>query len=130
MFLGMPVQANKLERKLIKNFKSLDSSNQETLIAFSEFLSSRSNQKDSLKDKTVLVDEPLDIPRPESESVVKAIKRLSTTYPMVDKEDILHPISDLMTSHIIQGKKASDVIDALETLFENEYKNTNNTDTK
>ena len=131
MFPGMPVQANKLERKLIKIFKSLDSSNKETLIAFSEFLQARSKPDDNLEDIPELANEPLDIPRPQSESVIQAIKRLSTTYPMVNKEDILHPISDLMTSHIIQGKKAIDVIDQLESLFESEYKNThNNVDTK
>jgi len=131
MFPGMPVQANKLERKLIKIFKSLDSSNKETLIAFSEFLQSRSKSDDNSEDIPELASEPLDIPRPQSESVIHAIKRLSTTYPMVNKEDILHPISDLMTSHIIQGKKAIDVIDQLESLFKSEYKNTqNNIDTK
>ena len=42
---------------------------------------------------------------------------------MVDKESILHPISGLMTSHILQGRAASEVIDDLEALFLKQYEN-------
>jgi len=123
MFPGMPVQANKQERKLIKLFKSFDSNTKETLIAFAEFLQARATPiEDSKKEESQVASQPLDIPRPEVESVIQAIKRLTATYPMVNKEDILHPISGLMTSHIMQGKKAAEVIDKLENLFENEYK--------
>jgi len=131
MFPGMPVQTNKEERKLVKILKSLDSSDKENLIAFAEFLQVRSKSVDDLeKISGEIANEPIDIPRPESESVIHAIKRLGATYPMVNKEDFLHPISDLMTSHIIQGKEATDVIDQLQGLFENEYKNINNFNTK
>ena len=134
MFPGMPVQANKQERKLIKIFKSFDANTKETLIAFAEFLQNRAASTDVTddykKEESQVVSQPLDIPRPEVESVIQAIKRLTATYPMVNKEDILHPISGLMTSHIMQGKKAAEVIDKLENLFENEYKKTNNKDSK
>jgi len=131
MFPGMPVQANKQERKLIKLFKSFDANTKETLIAFAEFLQNRATPiDDSKKEKSQVAAQPLDIPRPEVESVIQAIKRLTATYPMVNKEDILHPISGLMTSHIMQGKKAAEVIDKLENLFEDEYKKTNNKDSK
>ncbi len=133
MFPGMPVpQTNKHERKLIKLFKSLDDSNKEMLIVFAEFLQSRNaSQEPVLVDEVMSVSaEPLDIPRPESESVVKAIKRLTATYPMVNKEDLLHPISGLMTSHIMQGKRAEEVIDELEILFINEYNKLKNNNKK
>ena len=42
---------------------------------------------------------------------------------MVDKESILHPISGLMTSHILQGRSVNEVIDDLEALFLKEYEN-------
>ena len=129
MFPGMPVQGNKQERKLIKLFKLLDDTNKNSLLAFAEFLQSRSSIADE-KLELDLPSEPLDIPRPEEESVVKAIKRLSATYPMVDKEGILHPISGLMTSHILQGRKALEVIDELESLFLKEYNNLNSTTQK
>ncbi len=136
MFPGMPVQANKQERKLVKLYKSLNNQDKKSLLSFAAFL--QSQQLDSvendghLDEKSDTITEPLDIPRPDNESVVKAIKRLSATYPMVDKENILHPISGLMTSHIMQGRKANDVIDELETLFLKEYKNlkNNNKDVK
>lgn len=122
MFPAMPPQANKQERKLIKLYKSLNTSNKEAFIAFGEFLQSRDGSLNTGDIEDTTIPEPLDIPRPEDESVIKAIKRLSATYPMVDKENILHPISDLMTSHMISGKSAPDVIDDLQEVFLNEYK--------
>ncbi len=123
----MPAQANKQERQIIKIFKSLDAANKESLLAFGEFLQTRANSSSSDAEPVeVVASEPVDIPRPEEESVIKAIKRLSATYPMVDKETILHPISNLMTSHIIQGRKASEVIDDLQALFLGEYESLKN----
>ena len=119
----MPPQANKQERELIKLYKSLDEANKEAFIAFGEFLKTRANPENP---QTVVESLLVDIPRPETESVIKAIKRLSATYPMVDKETILHPISNLMTSHIIQGRKASEVIDDLQDLFLSEYESLRN----
>ena len=125
----MPNQGSKSERKLIKLFKALDVSKQENLISFAEFLISQSNSVLNVDKETNLElgdikqtkTEPLDIERPESESVIKAIKRLSETYPMVDKDSILHPISDLMTAHMLQGKEAEQIIDELEAVFLKEY---------
>lgn len=131
MFPGMPPQANKQERELIKLYKSLDETNKEAFLAFGEFLKTHAIPN-SNNPKIVEESKPVDIPRPETESVIKAIKRLSATYPMVDKETILHPISNLMTSHIIQGRKAPEVIDDLQALFLSEYEsqlmNLENTD--
>ena len=122
MFPAMPAQANKQERKLIKLFKSLNNGDKDAFLAFGEFLLSRSDNAHS----PIRVSEPVDIPRPEEESVIKAIKRLSATYPMVDKENILHPISDLMTSHMISGRVAPEVIDDLQEVFLNEYQRLEN----
>ncbi len=124
MFPMMPAQGNKEERELIKLYKSLNEADRNTVFAFTEFLYSKSN-----KDTTALSEQPeeaisktpLNTPRPKEESVIKAIKRLTKNYPMVDKETILNPISGLMTSHIMQGRDAVEVIDELETLFLKEY---------
>ena len=126
MFPNMPVQGNKHERKLLKIYKALDKSNQESLMAFAEFLQTREAEssefgKHQSNQVSGVVSEPLKIERPESESVIKAIKRLTATYPMVDKENILHPISDLMTAHMLQGRPAKEVIDDLEAVFLKEY---------
>jgi hypothetical protein len=123
MFPAMPPQVNKHERSLLKLYKSLDTSDKEAFIAFGEFLKSRTG---NIVIDNVVIDEPVNILRPEEESVIKAIKRLSATYPMVDKENILHPISDLMTSHMISGRKAPEVIDDLQKVFLNEYKSLKN----
>ena len=124
MFPAMPVQANKQERQLVKLFKSLDSANKESLLSYAEFLQLRASDTEEVaENKKELISEPMDIPRPEEESVIKAIKRLTANYPMVNKENILHPISGLMTAHMLQGKNARKVIDELEELFAKEYEN-------
>jgi hypothetical protein len=123
----MPPQGNKQERELIKLFKALDSVNQQSLLSYAEFLQQRSAEvSENIAEEEVIATEPLDIPRPEKESVIKGIKRLTANYPMVDKENILHPIAGLMTSHMVSGKKAEDVIDELEEVFSAEYQKTKN----
>lgn len=117
------------EKQLVTCFTSLNSNDKETLLAFAEFLSNRDsfNNVDNNKqirnqesDQMISLD-PKQIDRPETESVINAIKRLTATYPMVEKENLLHTISDLMTTHMMQGKKAEKVIDELESLYFNEY---------
>ena len=123
MFPMMPAQGNNEEKQLLKLFKSLNESDRHALLAFAEFLGSKENDSDVTESglKPLVSSTPLELPRPENESVIKAIKRLTKNYPMVDKETILHPISGLMTSHIMQGRDAVEVIDELEDLFLNEY---------
>ena len=70
---------------------------------------------------TVLFTDPVPIPRGENESVVAGMKRLSETYPMIDKAQILHHASSLMGQHIMHGREANEVIDDLERLFEKQY---------
>ncbi len=118
---------NKKEREWLKLFKDLSESDQQSLVAFAQFLHSRADvsSDEAISDTVTKADEiptqPLAISRPDEESVIKAIKRLTATYPMVDKESILHPISNLMTAHMLQGKSAPDVIDELESVFLKEY---------
>jgi hypothetical protein len=64
---------------------------------------------------------PEDIPRPDDEKVVAAVKRLSKTYFMLDKKTMLGVTSDLVTQHILHGREAAEVIDELESLFEQHY---------
>ena len=101
------------EKKLLAVFKRLGASEQETLLAFAEFLSTRETGSQLPEP----VPEPQSIPRPETESVVAALKRLSTTYPMLDKPQLLNESSTIMTKHVMQGKDAIEAIDELEALF-------------
>lgn len=106
------------EKKLLGLFGKLDSSEQETLLAFAEFLLERDKAGQKHPEP---VPEPQLIPRPETESVVAAIKRLSASYPMLETPQILNETSALMTKHVMQGMGANEVIDELEALFSRFY---------
>ena len=106
------------EKKLRAIFNQLDSSEQEMLLAFADFLSQRNKPVDK-KDQPVPEPEP--IPRPENESVVAAIRRLTATYPMLDKAPLLNETSTLMTKHVMQGMDVVEVVDELEELFKRFY---------
>lgn len=112
-------KTKKQSRRLTEIFDQLSVSSRQSLLDYGEWLAARVEaEKD---DKVEAVTVPLDIPRPEQESVVKAIKRLVATYPMVDRGNMLNETSSLMTQHVIQGKEAAVVIDELEVLFKIEY---------
>ena len=102
------------EKKLLTSFKRLEAKEQEMLLAFAEFLAHR--EIDSGLPVEPLA-KPQIIQRPESESVVAAIKRLSASYPMLDKPQLLNESSAIMTKHVMQGKEAEAAIDELEALF-------------
>jgi len=104
------------ERRLLKAFRALPESRQEGLLDYAEFLVQR-----AVPEIADIPQVPLDIPRPERESVVKAIKRLRETYPMIDRAKILHETSGFMTQHLVHGKAAVDVIDELEAMFRRHY---------
>ncbi|MDM8557747.1 Crp/Fnr family transcriptional regulator [Candidatus Parabeggiatoa sp. HSG14] len=97
-------------------FKELPSGQKQTLLAFAEFLYARF-EKNSASSSTI----PKLLPRSPDESVIGAIKRLSQSYPMLDKATMLDKTSALMTEHILQGRDKVDVIDELETVFARHY---------
>jgi hypothetical protein len=116
---SVPVGVNKSQRQLLKLFAKLDKANQQHVLAFMEFLASRDQSADT-PSRTAVIEAPV-VERPENESVIGAIKRLSKSYSMVDKDDVLHETSDLMTSHVLKGRPAGEVIDELEMLFYRHY---------
>ncbi len=61
------------------------------------------------------------IPRPDNESVVSAIRRLSHSYPMLDRDRLLNEASSLMARHVLQGITVDATIDQLENLFCHRY---------
>jgi len=103
------------EKDLLNLLRALPPEQQDTLFAFAEFLSARSN---NLPHE---VSEPEPIPRPADEKVVHAIKRLRKTYPMLDHSKMLYAVSEAMTQHMVQGKPAVEVIDELEAMFRTRY---------
>lgn len=112
------------DRKLLKYYRALSAADQETLLRFAKFLvADNENAEASSENSTEpsVLKKPESIERPAQESVIKAIRRLSATYPMVDKSTMLNQTSDLMTKHLIQGQPAPDVIDQLEEQFKQAY---------
>jgi hypothetical protein len=114
-----PAAGSKAQRKLIKLFSRLDDTRQKQLLEFAEFLGQK--QALSTVDENPAPIEPAILPRPEKESVIGAIKRLSKSYSMLNKDDMLHETSDLMTSHVLKGRPAEEVIDELEIMFVTHY---------
>lgn len=118
-----PPTGTKEERELLKLFKSLSDTDKQALLKFAAFLDSQSHQADDPVGIDELAETPLpkEIERPPEESVIKAIKRLTKTYYMVDKSTLIHETSELMTDHLIKGRDAASVIDDLEEIFKSAY---------
>ncbi|MBI5331417.1 MAG: hypothetical protein HZB71_12490 [Betaproteobacteria bacterium] len=106
------------ERRLLKAFRALPEAQRTGLMDYAEYLISRQVPEQAIPTQ------PLPIPRPEKENVVKAIQRLRETYPMVDRARILNEVSVFMTQHLVHGKPAKDVIDELEAFFRRQYEAT------
>ena len=105
------------QRRLLKLFGALGPGDKASLLAFAEFLNTRGSEQD----EPVVPQQPNVAPRPEQESVVAAMRRLSAGYPMLDKSVILHEAAGLMAAHTLQGRPAVEVIDELEGLFGRAY---------
>ena len=104
------------QKKLLDTWQNLSEQDQQTVTSFAEFLLEKNGSK-----KADIPQQPLDIPRPEEENVIAAIKRLSKTYPMVDSNNLFNETSSLMTQHMMQGRDAIEVIDELEIVFKRHY---------
>jgi predicted transcriptional regulator len=102
-------------KRLLKIFQGLSEQDQKTLLDLAEFLQSR------VTEEVQQIPEPQFVHRPRGESVVKAIRRLSKSYYMLDKPIMLNETSTLMAQHVMQGRPAEEVIDELERLFEDQY---------
>ncbi|BCB27506.1 hypothetical protein SKTS_23920 [Sulfurimicrobium lacus] len=104
------------EKKALHLFRALSDEQQQTVSAFMEFLATRGTLSPSQKPA-----QPVEVARPEQESVVKAIKRLRATYPMLDQNKLFHETSEHMTGHLMHGKLAAEVVDELEAMFARHY---------
>jgi len=108
-----------LEKKLQQIVKQLPSQQQQTVLAFAEFLLAQHTKE--CEKKPAILAEPELLPRPQDESVIAAIKRLAQSYPMLDKAVMLNETSHLMTEHLLQGRDRVSVIDQLEQIFWQHY---------
>lgn len=115
------------EIRLMELFTAFAPAERDTLLAFAEFLATRAvplaapRAVDSPAQSASPKQTPQNIPRPEQETVVAALKRLAATYPMLDKNKLLTDTSGLVTQHIMQRRDAAEVIDELEAIFAQHY---------
>ncbi len=116
MILPQNTKTDNGEKRLLQCYAKLAEAERNTLLDFAEFLLARSPDSEQTVDIT-----PRPVPRPEEESVIAAIKRLSDVYHMLDRSRMLHETSGLMAQHVMQGREAAEVIDELELLFQAHY---------
>lgn len=106
------------QQHLLNLFRKLNDADRQGLLSYAEFLAQRA--PDGAVEQPPEA-QPQEIPRPASESVIAAIRRLSASFPMLDKDALLHETSSLMTAHVMQGRPAVEVIDELEVVFRRHY---------
>ena len=107
----------KTEQKLLERFRRLPAEQQQALSDYADWLTSRYAEAEA----PVVASTPLDIPRPSEESVIKAIRRLSDTYPMLDTSTMLSKTSSFMTRHLMEGQDSAKIIDEMEEYFRECY---------
>jgi hypothetical protein len=99
-----------------KLYESLGEEARRSLCDYIDFLTDR------YEPVVVEIPEPDDIPRPENETVVGAIKRLKAKYHMIESMAVFSRASSLMTQHMMNGRDANEVIDEMEDIFEQAYR--------
>jgi hypothetical protein len=111
-----------VQQQLTELFQQLGAGDQATLLAFAAFLAKRTPAHSAtVKVEPEVVPEPELIERPAQESVVGALKRLSKSYPMLNKAEMLSATSDLVATNIMQGSDPVGVIDELQEIFRRHY---------
>ncbi len=114
-----PVHTDSDSEGLMALYRRLDTADRATLTAFAEFLASRTRASSPTPPQRP--EAPRTHPRPPEESVVAAIRRLSDSYFMLERDTLLHDTAALMNAHVLQGRPAPAVIDDLEALFAERY---------
>ena len=125
------------QQVLLDYYQALSAQDQHSLLRFAEFLATGavisnestadvvvgdddSSVMESLPVKKA-IPKPEKIERPDDETVVAALKRMSSTYPMLEKSKLLNKASELVAQHIMFGKPAVVVIKDIETMFAESY---------
>ena len=137
------------QQRLLEILRQLPESEAGSLLDFAEFLLARSPQNALLQalseaaamkqeaatpeavtlpaaapasaESAGTVERPAAIPRPETETVIGAVKRLSETYPMLNKDTMLHETADLVGQSLMGTRDTVEVIDELEAVFRRHY---------
>ena len=107
----------KSSKELIDLYEAMDDERKLSLCDFADFLYAKAGPV--VKE----IPPPEEVPRPEQETVVGAVKRLKIKYHMVESMTVFSAASSLMTDHMVKGRDVVEVIDEMEVLFEEAYKN-------
>ncbi len=105
----------KSSQALVELYESMDDERKRSLCDFADYLYAKA---DPISKE---VPAPSEILRPESETVVGAVKRLKATYHMVESMSVFSAASALMMDHMVKGRDVVEVIDEMEILFEDSY---------
>lgn len=92
------------EARLLASFRRLDSGGRASLLDFADFLAARMPQRELSAPE----------PRPATETVVQAIRRLSRSYPGLGRHALMPLAERLLAQHMVDGRPAAEVIDELE----------------
>ena len=103
------------EKKLLQLFGQLSEADQGALISYADFLCSRVDIVNTS------IAEPVYIEAKAGETVIGAIKRLSSIYSMLDRAKMLNETSVLVSQHVLQGRAKEEVIQELEAIFQSHY---------
>ncbi len=101
-------------------YQDLDEKGRDALLSYARFLGQQ-EEETAERSEALPKEQPQEIPRPEKERVIHAIRRLTETYPMLKHEHLLKQSADLMSAHLVSGRAADEVIDELESLFRQHY---------
>ena len=107
----------KSSKELIELYESMDDERKLSLGDFADFLYAKAGPV--VKE----IPQPAEVQRPDEETVVGAVKRLKMKYHMVESMTVFSAASSLMTDHMVKGRDVVEVIDEMEILFEDAYKN-------
>jgi len=125
------------QKILLDYYQDLSKQDQHSLLRYAEFLAtgatssqsesgefvdnSASNTVVSLASTLKPIPKPEKIAAPKDEKVVQALKRMSATYPMLEKSSLLNKASELVAQHIMFAKPAVVVIKDIEAMFAMAY---------
>ena len=118
MNMGRRTRGSEISRRVAEITDRLPEDQRQTLLRFAEFLLAEAPEAETVPET---LPEPKAIPRPAEESVIKAMRRLSETYFMLERGKLLNETSALMAQHVMQGRSAVEVIDELEVVFARQY---------
>lgn len=105
----------KSSKYLVELYEAMDDERKRSLCDFLDFLYAKA---DPISKE---IPAPEDVPRPQQETVVGAVKRLKTKYHMIESMTVFSAASALMTDHMVKGRDVIEVIDEMEVLFEEAY---------